>query len=236
MCVVCSQRQESAGQAQSTFHQDVRSVKSSVALYFALLGVSIVTLIVTMATKEPLTVRGMIVVSALMALVTVAWCIASARQVGPTLTRVAHPLWYALGAVAAIGTYLLASMALRAFQAMGLEVIEFYDRFELEGYGLMGAVVVVCVMPAIFEELAFRGVIQSSLSHVLGSTQAVLVTTMLFAILHLSLPSMPHLVTLGLALGYLRARTGSLYPCMLLHFCHNLLVILSEQSGRLLPW
>jgi len=40
--------------------------------------------------------------------------------------------------------------------------------------------------------------------------------------IHLSVPSFPHLFLMGLALGYLRSRTGSLYAGMVLHFTHNL--------------
>ena len=36
----------------------------------------------------------------------------------------------------------------------------------------------------------------------------------------------------AVALGYLRHRTGSLLPGMLLHFTHNLLTVLSDRA----PW
>jgi membrane protease YdiL (CAAX protease family) len=51
----------------------------------------------------------------------------------------------------------------------------------------------------------------------------------------MSIPSLPHLLILGVVLGWLRVKTGSLYPGMLLHFSHNFLVILSERTGSL-PW
>jgi membrane protease YdiL (CAAX protease family) len=44
-------------------------------------------------------------------------------------------------------------------------------------------------------------------------------------ILHLAIPSFPHLFVMGVALGWLRVHTGSLYPGMLLHFCHNLICV-----------
>ncbi len=37
---------------------------------------------------------------------------------------------------------------------------------------------------------------------------------------------------MGLCLGWLRVRSGSLYPCIAMHFTHNLLAILAEMGGH----
>ena len=87
------------------------------------------------------------------------------------------------------------------------------------------------MQPAIFEELASRGVIFGALERVLAVREAIMVSALLFMIIHLAVLSFPHLLVLGLVLGYLRVRTGSLYPGMVLHFTHNLLVVMSESSG-----
>ena len=86
------------------------------------------------------------------------------------------------------------------------------------------------------EELAFRGFIQSSLMRVLGTYESVFVSALMFGILHLSIPSMPHLFLIGVVLGWLRVRTGSLYPGMLMHLTHNLLVVLAERWEVAAPW
>jgi membrane protease YdiL (CAAX protease family) len=36
---------------------------------------------------------------------------------------------------------------------------------------------------------------------------------------------------MGLAQGYIRDRSGSLYPGMVMHFCHNLFVVLNASGG-----
>lgn len=84
------------------------------------------------------------------------------------------------------------------------------------------------MQPAVVEELAFRGVIQGALGRVLRMGEAVAVAALMFMILHLMPLSFPHLFLIGLAAGWLRARSGSLYPPMLLHFLHNGLVVASE--------
>jgi membrane protease YdiL (CAAX protease family) len=84
-------------------------------------------------------------------------------------------------------------------------------------------------MPAVFEELAFRGVILTSLTRVMGSTEAGVVSAFMFMVLHLSVPSFPHLLLMGLALAYIRLKSGSVLPGMLLHFTHNLLCVVAEH-------
>ena len=58
--------------------------------------------------------------------------------------------------------------------------------------------------------------------------ETVIVTAAIFAILHLNLASFVHLLVIGLALGLVRLRSGSVYPGMILHFTHNFLCILTE--------
>jgi membrane protease YdiL (CAAX protease family) len=43
--------------------------------------------------------------------------------------------------------------------------------------------------------------------------------------MHFSIVSFPYLFALGVLLGWTKWKTGSLYPSMLIHFLHNLVVI-----------
>ena len=58
----------------------------------------------------------------------------------------------------------------------------------------------------------------------------------LFAMLHLSVPAIPHLFLMAVVLSLLTRASGSLYPAMLLHFCHNGLVVVAEQWEVIGPW
>ena len=58
--------------------------------------------------------------------------------------------------------------------------------------------------------------------------EAILVSAIMFAGLHLSPITFPHLIIMGSALAWLQVRTGSIYPGMVLHFCHNLWCCLAE--------
>ncbi|HTJ40980.1 MAG TPA: CPBP family intramembrane glutamic endopeptidase [Kofleriaceae bacterium] len=93
------------------------------------------------------------------------------------------------------------------------------------GLGFAGAILHVAVIPAITEELAFRGAVLPGLRGLLGDRTAIAVAAMLFAILHLSVPSLVHLTLLGAILGAVRVKSGSVWPCVLIHAGYNAAVI-----------
>ena len=100
----------------------------------------------------------------------------------------------------------------------------------VEQLGLPMALFTLALCPAIFEELGFRGIIQGRLIGLLGGVGGILVTAILFTVAHgISLASPIHLL-LGLILGFLRLRTGSLYPGMLLHGLYNGALIVLAAS------
>lgn len=80
----------------------------------------------------------------------------------------------------------------------------------------------MCVVPGIFEELFFRGLMQGTLEEFLSRKEAWIVQAIVFAIAHVNLVGFfTYLVFMGLYLGWLRNRSGSLIPGMLVHFLHN---------------
>jgi membrane protease YdiL (CAAX protease family) len=52
----------------------------------------------------------------------------------------------------------------------------------------------------------------------------------MFMVLHLSPANFPHTFALGVATGFMRARTGSLLPGMVTHFVHNLLCVTIDPA------
>lgn len=87
------------------------------------------------------------------------------------------------------------------------------------------AVLILCILPAITEEIAFRGLVQHWMHSALPDGKAILMASALFSAMHLSVISAPYLFALGALLGYTRWKTGSLYPAMLIHFLHNFVVL-----------
>ena len=83
-------------------------------------------------------------------------------------------------------------------------------------------VFVVAVVPAIAEELLFRGLIQRSFERGLGATRGVVLTAVIFAMYHLNPFSLLPLVGLGLYLGFLVHRSNSIWTSVAAHFYNNL--------------
>jgi len=83
----------------------------------------------------------------------------------------------------------------------------------------------VCVCPAIVEETSFRGLIQGWLMRAITPLKAIVFAGFLFTVLHFNILSFPYLFALGCLLGWVKWKTGSIYPAILIHFLHNLAVI-----------
>ena len=87
----------------------------------------------------------------------------------------------------------------------------------------LNAAVVVIVAP-IVEELTFRGLGIAVLAR-WGSLVALVGTSVAFAAAHGLVDGFPALFLFGAAVAFLRLRTGSLYPGMLLHGTFNALAL-----------
>lgn len=83
---------------------------------------------------------------------------------------------------------------------------------------------VIAVLPAIGEELAFRGMIQPSVHRITGNIHvAIWVTAAFFSAFHLQfLGFLPRLM-LGAVFGYLMAWSGNLWLPIVAHFANNAL-------------
>jgi len=89
-------------------------------------------------------------------------------------------------------------------------------------------VLLICVQPAIVEELFFRQMTLGVFRKSMNLHLAIWLTAAMFAFAHLGqILAMPYLFLVGGALGYARA-WGGLSLAMLLHFIHNFVVIAYE--------
>ena len=91
------------------------------------------------------------------------------------------------------------------------------------GLALAGAILLVCVIAPVCEELFFRGYVFSALRR-RGLLLAALVTGTAFGLAHVVSSPIGFIVplaTLGVILCLLYERTRSLYPCMALHALNN---------------
>jgi len=83
----------------------------------------------------------------------------------------------------------------------------------------------LAVLPAICEELAFRGFILSGLRHLGSKWWAIGLSAVFFGVAHGVLQQSLAAVALGIVLGYVAVQTGSLIPCALFHLTYNLVML-----------
>lgn len=88
----------------------------------------------------------------------------------------------------------------------------------------------VTVIAPIVEELTYRG-LGISLARPYGAAIAVVTTGVLFGLAHGLLVGLPVLTFFGLAIGWLRVRTDSIYPPIALHATFNAVSLLAAVSG-----
>lgn len=81
--------------------------------------------------------------------------------------------------------------------------------------------VLVAGLVPVAEELFFRGMLYPLLRNRWGTTTAIITSAFIFAAAHFTLILVPPLVLVGLLLGLLREKSGSLLPCIIFHAIQN---------------
>jgi membrane protease YdiL (CAAX protease family) len=98
------------------------------------------------------------------------------------------------------------------------------------------AIVLLGVGPGIAEETFFRGLMQTRFTARLGRWPGIVLTALLFGLIHLDRVQSPLAFLLGLYLGWTAERLGGIRPSMLAHAVNNALFVsaacLSDGSGH----
>ena len=122
----------------------------------------------------------------------------------------------------------------RASEDRAQVLTTFLTRFTSTGRLLL-ALVVIAVVPAVSEELVFRGVIQKNLVRWFSPHVGVWLGAVIFSAIHLQFFGFVPRFVLGLVLGYLYLWSGNILVSMVAHFAQNafqLLIIYFSQRGR----
>lgn len=142
-------------------------------------------------------------------------------------TAVSTPLTILLALILLLGTSLLSMMLERVGFTQPVA-----DRYSGLGAPSGLVLLIFAVLPAILEELIFRGVILSSFEPC-GTAPAVIGSALLFAFAHMSLEKLPLYFFAGVVLAFSVYAGRSLITSMLLHAAYNIasLVLGEYLSG-----
>lgn len=118
-------------------------------------------------------------------------------------------------------------------QATGLKINDALN-FPLNSFGYyMLAIFIIAVLPAITEELLYRGIVLNGLRG-LGKWPAILLSALAFCLMHGNIAQFPYTFLLGMVLGYIMFETANLWLCIIIHFFNNATVLTQmyiAQSG-----
>ena len=116
----------------------------------------------------------------------------------------------------------LAVLVARTFPGFTLGTIDLIGDI-MRGDALSAIVIglLVAVAPAFAEEVLFRGLLLRALLVRFGPALAVVASSLLFGLIHVDPPQATGAAVIGLALGFVTYRTGSLWPAMAAHAANN---------------
>lgn len=97
---------------------------------------------------------------------------------------------------------------------------------------LASNLIVIAVVPAVGEELLFRGVLQPLFyRHLKNALIAIFITSLIFAAMHQQFFNLGSLFLISFLLGLVRWWTNNLWLCMLGHFINNAAYVLLSFFG-----
>ena len=134
--------------------------------------------------------------------------------------------WFAAAAAAPL-VGLISTVVLSQFmtESDNLKMMTSVFRGHSESGFLIPLALIIGLTPAICEEILFRGYVQTRLSRSFGPIIGVIVASVMFAAFHMDLVHSVAVLPLGFFLGFVVARSGSIFPAMLAHFVNNAISI-----------
>jgi len=135
----------------------------------------------------------------------------------------APPSWrraLVIGVTTLVAAYAISFLEVALVPGAGGEqgVPEFWDPTRVGPWA--ANLFAIAVFVPIFEEALCRG-LGYALFEPLGAPLAVAVTAVAFTLAHGVILDIPVILATGIGLGYMRASTGSIYPCIALHGFFN---------------
>jgi uncharacterized protein len=100
------------------------------------------------------------------------------------------------------------------------------DSYSDSAYPFLIAFISIAVLPPLTEELGFRAILFNQLLKLTSGTSTVVVTGILFGLLHFSVISFIWLIPAGFFFGWVRLRENTIWYGVCCHFLHNFAMIM----------
>lgn len=113
----------------------------------------------------------------------------------------------------------------------GLKELSQIFRDHADNGFLIPLALMIGLTPAICEELLFRGYIQTRLTRSFHPAIGIFVASFLFAAFHMDFVHIIAVFPMGVYLGLVSWRSGSLFPAMMGHFVNNVISVVATTMG-----
>jgi hypothetical protein len=141
-----------------------------------------------------------------------------------------HPANYLASVLLGISLLLPISILIRLFSVdkLSTDSQELMNRI-INGSSLFVAILGIGILAPIIEEIIFRGLILTELKKITAIPAAIIIQGMLFGIYHGNLQQAIYAGVLGIVLGYVCVKTGSLFCSILVHIFFNTTSLLMDR-------
>jgi len=100
---------------------------------------------------------------------------------------------------------------------------------------LIISIIYIGLIAALFEELFFRGLILDGLYKNYSKNKAIIVSAILFGIIHLNPWQFVSAFIMGLIMAWILIESKSIWLCVYFHLFNNLLYTITERNRELIP-
>lgn len=147
-----------------------------------------------------------------------------------------------LGMAMCVTANFAANSIVNFLYVFGIAPPDYPEMLEPTPVSLLLNLFVIAVLPAILEEMVYRGFILQTLRRY-GDGLAILVSAILFGLMHGNILQIPFAFLIGLVMGFMVVQTGNIWMAVALHFTNNAIAVLldyailnqsAEQANRLI--
>jgi membrane protease YdiL (CAAX protease family) len=144
------------------------------------------------------------------------------------------PLAYAFALLIAILSYFLnvviSSFSVVIFTGIGYTYSAAVNTIYSSPEVLFFDIIASAILPAIFEEIAHRGMLVGILDDVKTESSKILIIGILFGLVHQNVTQFPAATLIGIVLAYMAIKSQSIIPGMIVHFLNNFILSLQSYS------
>lgn len=159
------------------------------------------------------------------------------REPVRAVLKLPHPKYFLIALLLQFGL-LFSLTELNGLFSKLLELIGYHSSEDpvpvpdLGGWNLLPAILVIGLLPAVFEEVIFRGILSRNMhAGGWGLLPTLLISGGMFALFHGRPEQTVYQFLCGVCFSLVALRAGSILPTMLAHFCNNTVILILSACG-----